>query len=173
MRKIDPGVDGQRIKMPCPCKISVNRLDFASDEVKLHLFSNGVHGAYPNYNEYREKDDLSTSASKPVNARNEFSDNPNFASEIPTDDPHKKEMVIDNFEDHNHVKFQQLLVDGEKPLYQGYPDFTKLSATVELLSLKGKHGCPNTFFTELLVLLKKMLPKGNELVENTYEAKCF
>ena len=64
-------------------------------------------------------------------------------------------MVIDNFEDHYHVKFQQLLVDEQKRLYQGCPNFTKLYAIVKVLNLKGKHGCSDTFFNELLVLLKK------------------
>ncbi|GJS95275.1 hypothetical protein Tco_0802243 [Tanacetum coccineum] len=53
--------------------------------------------------------------------------------------------------------------DAEKPLYKGCPDFTKLSAIVKLLNLKGKYGASDKFFTELLGLLKKMLPAGNEM----------
>ncbi|GKE91901.1 hypothetical protein Tco_1572996, partial [Tanacetum coccineum] len=48
--------------------------------------------------------------------------------------------------------FQELLLDAEKPLYEGCPDFTKLSVIVKLLNLKGKYGCSDKFFTELLGL---------------------
>ncbi|GKC97990.1 hypothetical protein Tco_1168265, partial [Tanacetum coccineum] len=61
----------------------------------------------------------------------------------------------DNFDEDDLVKFQELLFDAEKPLYEGCPDFTKLSAIVKLLNLKGKYGCSDKFFTELLGLLKR------------------
>ncbi|GKD57619.1 hypothetical protein Tco_1291006, partial [Tanacetum coccineum] len=46
------------------------------------------------------------------------------------------------------VKFQELLLDAEKPLYEGCLDFTKLSTIVKLLNLKGSgykkiHVCIN------------------------------
>ncbi|GJR48566.1 hypothetical protein Tco_1316669 [Tanacetum coccineum] len=46
-----------------------------------------------------------------------------------------------------------------------------LSAIVKLLNLKGKYGASDKFFTELLGLIKKLLPAGNEMVEKTYQAK--
>ncbi|GJW13863.1 putative transposon, En/Spm-like protein [Tanacetum coccineum] len=46
-----------------------------------------------------------------------------------------------------------------------------LSAIVKLLNLKGKYGASDKFFTELLGLIKKMLPAGNEMVEKTNQAK--
>ncbi|GJV17967.1 ribonuclease H-like domain-containing protein [Tanacetum coccineum] len=46
----------------------------------------------------------------------------------------------DNFDKDDLVRFQELLLDAEKPLYEGCPDFTKLSAIVKLLNLKGKYG---------------------------------
>ncbi|GJR51327.1 putative reverse transcriptase domain-containing protein [Tanacetum coccineum] len=62
-----------------------------------------------------------------------------------------------------HPLIQELLLDTENPLYEGCPDFTKLSAIVKLLNLKGKYGASDKFFTELLGLIKKMLPAGNEM----------
>nr|GEV93850.1 hypothetical protein [Tanacetum cinerariifolium] len=56
------------------------------------------------------------------------------------------------------AKFQELLLDAKKPLYKGCLDFTKFSAIVKLLNLKGKYGASDNFFTELLGLLKKLLP---------------
>nr|GEV90879.1 hypothetical protein [Tanacetum cinerariifolium] len=52
--------------------------------------------------------------------------------------------------------------DAEKPLYRGCPEFTKLSAIVKLLNLKGKYGDSDKFLTELLRLLKKMLPADSQ-----------
>nr|GFA11593.1 hypothetical protein [Tanacetum cinerariifolium] len=77
----------------------------------------------------------------------------------------------DNFDEDDLVKFQELLLDAKKLLYEGCHGFTKLSAIVKLLNLKGKYGCSDKFFTELLGLLKKMLPAGNEMVEKNYQAK--
>nr|GEW44268.1 hypothetical protein [Tanacetum cinerariifolium] len=93
----------------------------------------------------------------------EFVDDTDFALDIPTDGQAIVEMVNaikDNFDEDDLVKFQELLLEAEKPLYEGCPDFTKLSAIVKLLNLKGKYECSNKFFTELLELLKKMLPAG-------------
>ncbi|GKC19548.1 putative ribonuclease H-like domain-containing protein [Tanacetum coccineum] len=72
-------------------------------------------------------------------------------------------MALSSFDVDNLVKFQELLLDVEKPLYEGCPDFTKLSAILKLLNLKGKYGASDKFFTELLGLIKKMLPAGNEM----------
>ncbi|GKB24130.1 hypothetical protein Tco_0863531, partial [Tanacetum coccineum] len=66
------------------------------------------------------------------------------------------------FDEDDLANFQKLLLDAEKPLYKGCPDFTKLSAIVKLLNLKGKYGASNKFFTELLGLLKKMLPADSQ-----------
>ncbi|GJX13747.1 putative reverse transcriptase domain-containing protein [Tanacetum coccineum] len=104
----------------------------------------------------------------------EFVDDTNFALDIPIDGPIRVEMVNvtkDNFDEDDLVKFQELLLDAEKPLYEECPDFTKLSAIAKLLNLKGKYVCSDKFFTELLGLIKKMLPADNKMVEKTYQAK--
>nr|GEX07063.1 hypothetical protein [Tanacetum cinerariifolium] len=79
--------------------------------------------------------------------------------------------TTESFDEDDLAKFQERLLDAEKPLYKGCPDFIKLSTIVKLLNLKGKYGASDKFFTELLGLLKKLLPAGNEMVEKTYQAK--
>nr|GEU38607.1 hypothetical protein [Tanacetum cinerariifolium] len=83
------------------------------------------------------------------------------------------------FDEDDLAKFQELLLDAEKPLYKGCPDFTKLSTIVKLLNLKGKYEASDKFFTKLLGLLKKMLPAEplvddmrtlSETVIDTYDA---
>nr|GEY90136.1 hypothetical protein [Tanacetum cinerariifolium] len=63
----------------------------------------------------------------------------------------------DNFDEDDLVKFQELLLDAEKPLYEGCPNFTKLSSIVKLLNLKGEYGASDKFFTKLQGLREKML----------------
>nr|GFA15474.1 hypothetical protein [Tanacetum cinerariifolium] len=123
---------------------------------------------------HEEKDEPSISAPKHVNATIEFVDDPDFALDIPTDSPTKIELVNttkDNFDEDDLVKFQEQLLEAEKPLYEGCSDFTKLSAIVKILNLKGKYRASDKFFTELLGLIKKMLPAGNEMMDKTYQAK--
>ena len=47
----------------------------------------------------------------------------------------------------------------------------KLGTTLELLQWKVENGVSNKGFEKLLKMLKKMLPKDNELPDSTYEAK--
>ncbi|GKE52525.1 hypothetical protein Tco_1487681, partial [Tanacetum coccineum] len=151
-------------------------IDYANkvEEVQFHLFRNRIDLSYTNWTRHGEKDEPSISAPEPVNATTEFVDDMDFSSDIPTDGPATVEMVNatkDNFDVDDLVKFQELLLDAEKPLYEGCPDFTKFSAIVKLLNLKGKYGASDKFFTVLLGLIKKMLPAGNKMVEKTNQAK--
>ena len=76
----------------------------------------------------------------------------------------------DNFKS-NPDAFQKLLEDVEKPLYPGYSNFKKLSALVKLYNLKVKSGWSDKSFSELLKLLREMLPDQNEIPTSMYEAK--
>jgi len=58
-----------------------------------------------------------------------------------------------------------------KPLYVGCTNFTRLSAMLALVNLKARFGWSDRSFTELLVLLKNMLPNDNMLSKSHYEAK--
>ncbi|XP_031127661.1 uncharacterized protein LOC116029760 [Ipomoea triloba] len=58
-----------------------------------------------------------------------------------------------------------------KPLFSGCSKFTKLSSMLKLYNLKAKNRWSDKSFTELLKLLKDMLPDDNELPCSTYEAK--
>ena len=64
-----------------------------------------------------------------------------------------------------------MLQDHNKLLYPTCEDGQKkLGSTLELLKWKAKTGVTN-LFEKLLVLMKKMLPRKNELPASTYEAK--
>ncbi|KAI5402887.1 hypothetical protein KIW84_050473 [Lathyrus oleraceus] len=67
--------------------------------------------------------------------------------------------------------FERLVSDAEKPLYDGCTKFTRLSAVLKLYNLKAGNGWSDKSFTELLALLKDMLPEDNVLPNQTYETK--
>ncbi|GJW56718.1 putative transposase-associated domain-containing protein [Tanacetum coccineum] len=155
---IDPRVNKKHIYIPCPCTKCLNHIEHKVEEVQYHLYRHGIDISYTKWTKHGEEDEPSISAPKPVNATTEFVNDMDFAY-IPTDGPTTVEMVNatkDNFDVDDLVKFQELLLDAEKPLYEGCPDFTKLSTIVKLLNLKGKYGASDKFFTELLGLTKKV-----------------
>ncbi len=58
------------------------------------------------------------------------------------------------------------------PLYDGCKSkHNKLSCVLELMKLKASNGWSDKSFTELLELLKDLLPEGNNLPRTTYEVK--
>ena len=69
-------------------------------------------------------------------------------------------------------KLQRMLEDHKKLLYPNCEaDKKKLGTTLELLQWKAENGVSDKGFGKLLVMIKNMLPKDNELPESTYEAK--
>lgn len=166
----------KHIKIPCPCTKCVNHFSHLVEEVDHHLFTNGIDQTYTNWIKHGEEEEQP----KNMNSYNDYAiyssdyvDSTHCPTGVPTDASETLEMVKateENFID-DPDKFQKLLEDAEKPLYEGCPDFTKLSAAVQLLNLKSKFGISDKCFTQILVLVKKMLPKGNELFSSTYQAK--
>nr|AAM01087.1 Putative transposase [Oryza sativa Japonica Group] len=70
------------------------------------------------------------------------------------------------------MKFSRLVSDYKTPLYAGCKaKHTKLSVTLDLMKLKASSGWTDKSFTDLLGILKAMLPVENTLPETTYEAK--
>lgn len=56
-------------------------------------------------------------------------------------------------------------------LYPGCTSFTQLSMVLALVNLKTRFEWSDKIFTELLVVLDKMLPKQNTLLKNNNETK--
>jgi hypothetical protein len=70
------------------------------------------------------------------------------------------------------LQFEQMLQDHNNLLYPTCEDGQKkLGSTLELLKWKVKTGVTDSSFGKLLVLMKKMLPRKNELPASTYKAK--
>ena len=70
------------------------------------------------------------------------------------------------------LKFDRMLEDHKKGLYPNCEDGnTKLGTVLELLQWKAENVVPDKGFEKLLKILKKKLPKDNELPDSTYAAK--
>jgi hypothetical protein len=70
------------------------------------------------------------------------------------------------------LKFDRMLEDHKKPLYPNCEDGnTKLGTTLEMLEWKAENGVSDKGFEQLLKIMKKKLPKDNELPDSTYGAK--
>nr|GFC09782.1 hypothetical protein [Tanacetum cinerariifolium]GFC09793.1 hypothetical protein [Tanacetum cinerariifolium] len=178
IRNIDPRGNKQQLMMPCSCTTCLNHIDHKVEEVQFYLLKYDIDLSYTKWDKHGEKNEQATTAQIHVNATTEFVDDMDFdidfGSKIPTDSPAIVEMVNaskESFDEDDLAKFQELLLDVEKPLYKGCYDFTKLSAIAKLLNLKGKFGASDKIFIELLGLLKKMQPASNKMVEKTYQSK--
>jgi len=78
--------------------------------------------------------------------------------------------VEDEINERPHV-LERLLSDAQKPLYPGCTKYRRLSGLLKLFNLKAKHGWSDKSFTDLLNVLKDLLPEENELPNWIYEAK--
>jgi len=86
-----------------------------------------------------------------------------------------EEMICDlgqeGFEQAHAPLYEKIEIDSNKPLYSGCTSFTRLPAVLALVNLKTRFGWSGKSFTELLMLLKNILPLDNTFPKNHYEAK--
>jgi hypothetical protein len=69
-------------------------------------------------------------------------------------------------------KLERMLDDHKKNLYPNCEDGQKkLGSMLELLQWKAETGLSGKGFEKLLKIVKKMLPKDNELPASTYKEK--
>jgi hypothetical protein len=65
-----------------------------------------------------------------------------------------------------------MLQDHKKLLYLNCEDGQKkVGSILELLRWNAENGVTNSRFNKLLIIMKKLLPRDNELLASTYEAK--
>ena len=103
----------------------------------------------------------------------------NRASQIQRvdEDEYTKDQLEDIFCDIGESSFKNAHIydticsDKDTLLYKGCTYFTLLSMVLKLFNLKAKNGWSDKSFTELLELLKQMLPENNKLSDCFYEAK--
>ena len=122
------------------------------DVVDDHLFRSGIDQTYTNWNKHGETEEPPRNYIYEHNFDIDTSyvvDSMNMNTEMPADAAETVEMVEaveENFIG-NPEKFSELIEDAEKPLYKECPNFTKLSAVIQLLNLKSKYGVSDKCFT--------------------------
>ncbi|KAI5313881.1 hypothetical protein L3X38_043057 [Prunus dulcis] len=87
------------------------------------------------------------------------------SEEVGMDDNNLGNIGFDPYE------FANVIGDEDQPLYPDSSKYTMLSALVKLYNLKEKHGMSDVCFTELLILQRDLLTKGNTLLSSMSKAK--
>ncbi|KAK1631148.1 hypothetical protein QYE76_005463 [Lolium multiflorum] len=176
----------------CPCVDCKNIVNYAhSSVIHSHLLREGFmpsyycwtkHGergvmmedneeeeedddGYPNFPEY---DDTAEG-----NEDNEVEDQE--APDEPADDDLGRAIADARREcetEKERLAFDKMIEDHNKLLYPTCEDgHKKLGSTLELLQWKAENGVTDSGFGKLLTIIKRKLPRGNELPASTYEAK--
>ncbi|CAM8926030.1 unnamed protein product [Rhodiola kirilowii] len=148
----------------CPCKACFNKIKVKLEELHKHLFLKGIDPLYTVWYMHGE--------AEPQDVE------PQLVESLPEDnDDWEEDNLIDminnvagEFDSRPQV-VESLRNDSELPLYEGCSKYTRLSVTLKLFNLKAKNGWSDKSFTEVLSLVKDMLPDEKTLPNRTYEAK--
>ncbi|XP_074356133.1 uncharacterized protein LOC141695821 [Apium graveolens] len=163
---------GYKDLISCPCHICGN-LKFFSDIniVEDHLFRNGFKRNYTKWIWHGEVVDSRGTYHKNYEDDGDSMTN-NEEDDLVND---RVEEMIQDVEDqfiHQPDILENLVRDSKKLLYPGCNnEYTRLSTTLKLCKMKVKNGWTDRSFTELLKLLRDILPPNNELPTSIYEAK--
>ncbi|CAM8938710.1 unnamed protein product [Rhodiola kirilowii] len=148
----------------CPCKACFNKIKVKVEELHKHLFLKGIDPLYTVWYMHGEAEQQDVEP-QPVESLPE--DNDDWEEDNLID---MINNVAGEFDSRPQV-VESLRNDSELPLYEGCSKYTRLSATLKLFNLKAKNGRSDKSFTEVLSLVKDMLPDENTLPNRTYEAK--
>ena len=148
----------------CPCLRCGNLLCQTPQVIREHLFFNGIDLSYRIWYWHGEKGPSGGFS----NVSQQRYDKCEYTDVADTIDMVNAAQV--NCMNDPQV-FGRLFEDAEKPLDPGCIKYTKLSALVKLYNLKARYGWSDKGFSELLQLLRDMLPLNNEMPLSMYEAK--
>jgi len=131
------------------------------NNIRSHLICEGISLTYTNWIWHGELPHMSTvshTKAIDVQSRDHMEDMIN-------------DLVQEGFRKAHAPYYDKLQKNSKKPLYLGCITFTWLLTVLALVNLKARFGWSDKIFTELLVLLKNMLPNDNMLLKSHYEAK--
>jgi hypothetical protein len=141
------------------------------DDVRYHLTTVGIDPRYIIWTWHGEVDPNEISLCDSTDGHNYEDYDMDTLNDV-ADTIEMFEAVKENDVVGDEEKFQELLKDAKKPLYNGCKKYTKLSAIVKLYSIKAKSGWSDKSFSDVLTLFADMLPIENELPLTTREARC-
>ena len=146
----------------CPCTQCKNLVHHHYDVVYEHLVIKGMdptyttwvlHGERPSTSNWHVDDEMGETI-------NMYRDHIYFQDGFSDHSPKDREEEAERF-----------VGDGDRPLYFGCSNYTKMSATVALFKHKVIHGLSDNSFNELLQLIRHMLPLDNLLPDSFYAIK--
>ena len=170
--------------MPCPCAGCKNGHNYSTSRtIHVHLFKSGFMPHYNVWTKHGERGVMMEDNEEedddiyPGHGFPEYDDTTmgeeaeEEASDVPADDLGRAiaDAKRNCASDLEKKKLQRMLEDHKKLLYPNcVGDKKKLGTTLELLQWKAENGVSDKGFGKLLVMIKDMLPKDNELPESTY-----
>ncbi|KAK1661650.1 hypothetical protein QYE76_049809 [Lolium multiflorum] len=180
--------------MCCPCLKCKNEKDYScSRDIKSHLLRFGFMSSYNVWTKHGEEgvmmedgDEEEDNDEKYYRSMfsecfdtamddNEEEGGEEQASDDPVDDDLRRAISDarrDCDTDKEMLQFDKMLEDHHKLLYPGCEDgHRKLGSILELLKWKAEVGVTDSGFEKLMIILKKLFPRNNELPVSTYEAK--
>ena len=180
--------------MCCPCLKCKNENDYScSRDIKSHLLWFGFMSSYNVWTKHGEEgvmmedgDEEEDNDEKYYRSMfsecfdtamddNEEEGGEEQASDDPVDDDLRRAISDarrDCGTDKERLQFDKMLEDHHKLLYPGCEDgHRKLGSILELLKWKAEVGVTDSGFEKLMIILKKLFPRNNELPVSTYEAK--
>ncbi|CAM8957633.1 unnamed protein product [Rhodiola kirilowii] len=148
----------------CPCMDCWNNKKVKQKKLHKHLLLKGID---PQYKVWYMHSEVEPQNVEPQPVESSPEDNDDWEEDNLID---MVNNVTDEFVARPQV-LESLRNDSELPLYEGCSKYTRLSATLNLFNMKAKNGWSDISFTELLTLVKDMLPEENTLPNHFYEAK--
>ena len=175
----------------CPCLECRNEKDYTSSRViQSHLLRFGFMSGYNVWTKHGEKGVMMEDGDEEDNDDNyrsmfsEYADTAMEDNEEEGGEERAPDEPADDLgwaisdakrvcnTDKERLQFDKMLEDHKKLLYPNCEDGQKkLGSTLKLLKWKAETGLTDSGFEKLLVILKKLLPRENELPACTYEAK--
>ena len=169
--------------MCCPCPTCGNTKSYSDRKIlHTHLLYKGF---MPHYNVWTRHGEIGVMMED--GEEEKYDDNyvpPEYGDatedqeepdDVPDDDDLRRVIVDARTQCESQkekLKFDHMLEDHKKGLYPNYEDGnTKLGTVLELLQWKAENAVADKGFEKLLKILKKKLPKDNELPDSTYATK--
>ncbi|KAK1609735.1 hypothetical protein QYE76_033408 [Lolium multiflorum] len=179
--------------MCCPCLKCKNEKDYSySRDIKSHLLRFGFMSSYNVWTKHGEEgvmmEDGDEEEDNDDQYRSMFSECDDTAMEDNEEEGGEEHAADDPVDDDlrraisdarrycgtdkERLQFDKMLEDHHKLLYPGCEDGQrKLGSILELLKWKAEVGVTDSGFEKLMIILKKLFPRNNELPVSTYEAK--
>ncbi|CAA3015385.1 Hypothetical predicted protein, partial [Olea europaea subsp. europaea] len=169
--------DGDTIK--CPCSICKNTRFVKGDDVKFHLYKNGLTRGYTQWYAHGEPFNFTG-----LNLAE------SSTAQATTIESHEA-MVIDAMGPemyHNYINpnvcahedqtpnqhvanFFRLLEEADKPVWPSCSKHINLSTMAQLLNLKSEFNMPTACYDRMLSFIKEIMPEGDRLEDTFHKTK--